>query len=225
MVIIDLSSAKKYIVSFLEFLFFPPRCAYCADDCESGKVFCSECMQAVRPIVSYDVSITNTYKVKVFALCAYVDPVKKLIRSKRFSNRRASRLLGKLIVEYMLGLPQHIDVVIPVPLHWTRYGRRGYNQAEVMGRVIAQHFDVECIELLRRIRRTFFQAGLHQRQRIENLKGAFSYCESLAKKYEGKHIMIVDDVMTTGATISAAVKELRKLKPASITVVVAARVV
>lgn len=210
---------------WLEYMFVPPRCSFCLEDCMSGQVLCSVCLQRMAPIVSHTLSITKTYNVRVFALSAYVNPVRELILAKHGSHRRASVVLGKLMVQQFSHIDIKFDIVVPVPLHWTRYARRGYNQAAVMGAVIAQARGSVCKELLRRNKMTGYQAGLAPVERITNMHDAFTIDARLAAAYQGKHILLVDDVMTTGITLIEAVKKLRTINPASITVMVAARVV
>lgn len=225
MIPIRLQKIASVLYCWLEYICMPPRCAFCLEDCASGVVLCAVCMKRIKPIVSHTLSITKTYSVRVFALSAYVNPIRQFILAKHSSNRRASVLLGRLIVERLADVQQKYDVVVPIPLHWTRYARRGYNQATVMGQVIAKAYQIECTELLRRKKMTSYQAGLAPFKRITNMHEAFVVDQRYGEQYKGKHILLVDDVMTTGITLIEASKQLRKLQPASITVIVAARVV
>ena len=116
------------------------------------------------------------------------------------------------------------DYIIPIPLHWTRYAKRGYNQAEEMAYIISRHSAKPVAHLLKRSKRTPFQSLLPFEKRTQNVADAFKII-SENPMYVGKKFLIVDDVMTSGATLKAAVKQLRTLKPALITAVVACRVV
>jgi ComF family protein len=98
------------------------------------------------------------------------------------------------------------DLVIPIPLHPEREKERGYNQAALLSRGICRQLELESDEAaLRRIRHTRPQVGLDRAQRRENVRGAFA-----AKKarVSGKHLLLVDDVCTTGATLGAAAEAL-----------------
>lgn len=117
------------------------------------------------------------------------------------------------------GVP--VERIVPVPLHWSRAARRGFNQAEEMGREISRLSGWELCAALKRTRRTREQAKMEYREhRLENLRGAFAARGGAEKKLAGKHIWLLDDVTTTGATIHAAASALRKLprgmRPASI---------
>jgi ComF family protein len=112
-----------------------------------------------------------------------------------------------------------VDVLVPVPLHWMRRARRGFNQAEELAREAGRLGGWRVIRPLRRVRRTAEQARIDApSRRAENLQGAFSGLPD--RRLRAKHVWIVDDVSTTGATIHAAATALRKLpedcRPASI---------
>jgi ComF family protein len=222
--VITLQKYAHQLYLLLEYIFLPPRCWFCSEDCVSGQKLCAICYKKITPLVSYALPITKQYSVQVIALSAYVNPVRHLILAKHGMQRRASKILGGLLAERLAQYQQRYDVVVPVPLHWTRYARRGYNQATVMGSVIARAHNIECKELLVRKKMTAYQAGLAPFKRVTNMKEAFVVHAQYAELYRDKHILLIDDVMTTGVTLIEAVKQLRTLKPASITIAVAARV-
>jgi predicted amidophosphoribosyltransferase len=112
-----------------------------------------------------------------------------------------------------------VDCVVPVPLHWWRRAQRGFNQAEELARETAKLGGWEMRNVLRRVRRTGAQATISAPTvREENVKGAFVCVDGEAMA--GKHVWLVDDVATTGATLHAASLALRQLpkelRPASI---------
>jgi ComF family protein len=114
------------------------------------------------------------------------------------------------------------DVIVPVPLHWSRRFMRGFNQAREMGEVLAHKKKCACAELVRRTRHTAYQADLAVALRAPNVKNAFELTKS-ASRYRGTHMVLLDDVMTTGSTLRAVATVLLKIKPASLTIVVACR--
>lgn len=115
-------------------------------------------------------------------------------------------------------LPE-VDMVVPVPLHWWRHLRRGYNQAEAIGRRVADHLDVPCRRRLARSRSTPAQSGLSRRRRRRNLRGAFR-CR---RRLDGERVLLVDDVVTTGATLEAAARCLLEAGSGTVTALAAAR--
>lgn len=103
-----------------------------------------------------------------------------------------------------------VDLVVPVPLHWTRRWTRGYNQAEVIGRKVAQKLGARfCASVLSRNRRTRSQAKLSLEDKAGNVAGAFSVNEVAV--CGARHILLIDDVFTTGATLSACHFALRRV--------------
>jgi ComF family protein len=113
------------------------------------------------------------------------------------------------------------DLVVPVPLHWQRRWSRGFNQSEALARALARELKVICRPpVLRRTRATPLQTTSTIAQRRENVRGAFAARQ--AKDVAGKTVVLVDDVMTSGATASEAARALRTLKPARIVVAVLA---
>ena len=113
-----------------------------------------------------------------------------------------------------------IDAITYIPLHFTRYFTRGYNQSEILADMLAKRLGIPKIRALRRRRRTSQQARLGLKSRMANMAGAFSADE---KGIAGKRILLVDDVFTTGTTFTAATKALQKAGAAEVYVLSAAR--
>jgi len=113
------------------------------------------------------------------------------------------------------------ELIIPVPLHRTRLMRRGYNQALEVARIIKQSLDIRVdASLAKRIRATPDQIGQTRSQRQKNLRGAFAVDSGV----KGKHIALLDDVMTTGATLSELARAARHAGAARIEAWAIARV-
>lgn len=107
-----------------------------------------------------------------------------------------------------------VDLVVPVPLHWTRRWRRGYNQAAVIAREVARELGAPCCPgLLLRARRTRTQTHLHLEGRARNVAGAFAVSpRRLRRMMQGTpplHMLLIDDVFTTGATVASCERALR----------------
>lgn len=118
------------------------------------------------------------------------------------------------------------DVLVPVPLHWTRLFRRRFNQSAELARHLSvlTGIPVEPM-MLRRVRRTAHQVGLTRAQRADNVAGAFRIAEGRRPFVRGRNVVLVDDVLTTGATLEACARVLRRAGAARIDVLTAARVV
>jgi len=164
-------------------------------------------------------------QVTVIALSDYKDPLKKLILAKRWSDPLASVQLGMLLSRMPSIKELDCDIITSIPLHWMRYAARGFNQAEEMAKIMSKKKNIPLVQLLKRTKKTAFQSDLSSSSRVMNVNDAFILSTQQKDIYKDKHIVLVDDLMTTGATIRQAAKELLKLKPRKITVVVACRVI
>ena len=143
-----------------------------------------------------------------------------LYQIKYHGNISAGRYFGKMLGRRLAGslLYQDVDIVIPVPLHWTRKWKRGYNQAEVIARGIAESLGVPVrTDLLKRCRRTSTQTKMGVDAKRKNVAGAFAATPELTVLMEEggiRHLLLVDDVFTTGSTSGACFTALRKILPA-----------
>lgn len=144
---------------------------------------------------------------------------------KYHGNIRLGRYFGRMLGYCLAGTEwfRDVDLVIPVPLHWSRRLKRGYNQAEVIGRTIAMSLNTETrTDLIRRKRRTATQTRLDIEQKRKNVAGAFEVTETAAGlSTEYRHILLVDDVFTTGATVQACFSALRSVFPPSVRISIA----
>ena len=117
-------------------------------------------------------------------------------------------------------------MLVPVPLHWRRGWSRRYNQSGALARVISRQTGVKLAsEALRRVRATEQQIGLSRSQRASNVQGAFKVAAERTADIEGRRVVLVDDVLTSGATTDACARALLRAKAAQVDVLVFARVV
>jgi ComF family protein len=203
----------------------PSICAYCKKFLSTQDIFCSACKHKIFRVVSKQIDITPSVSVTVLAISDYKDPLKRLILGKSWSDSLASHYMGQLMWDMLPLQELDCDIVVPIPLHWTRYAWRGFNQADEIARVISKKKNVPLCHVLKRIKKTEYQSALASALRGQNLKEAFALNETQAQASSAKHILLIDDLMTTGSTLRAAVKTLLPLKPKKITVAVVCRVV
>lgn len=212
------------LATFIKRVLFPPFCVYCRTFLDTDSALCSACDQLIKPIVTCSLKITDTCEVKVFAAGEYKDPLRTLIRSKKYGHIQSAQILGDLVWDHSYIAHVDFDMIVPIPLHWTRYAWRWFNQAHEMANSISKKSGKPVLSALTRIKRTRFQAEFSRQERSENVKNVFGVKVD-PDILKNKHILLVDDVMTTGATLKEAVKVLRKHSVGSITIAVASRVV
>lgn len=164
--------------------------------------------------IGFDVYEPYAYASALFFYSAEADyrliPQALKYRRDFGSGKYFSRLLGETLASSTLF--RDVGLVVPVPLHWTRRWERGYNQAEVIARVIASCLGAECgPRVLKRNRRTKSQAHVSVSEKAGNVSGAFTARarKVRALKSYPVHILLVDDVFTTGATLAACHASLR----------------
>ena len=150
----------------------------------------------------------------------------KITRCIKYHGRlEVGRHFGRLLGERLAGcsLFADVDAVVPVPLHWTRRWKRGYNQAEVIAGAVALRLGVPLrCNMLRRSRRTGTQTKLGIDEKKKNVSGAFTVSRKLRPDEESpNHILIIDDVFTTGSTLHACFVALRAVYPPSVRISVA----
>lgn len=145
---------------------------------------------------------------------------------KYHGNLSAGRFFGEMLGRSLASssLFSDVDVIIPVPLHWTRRCKRGYNQAEVIASAVAEAMGRPLRkDILIRSRRTRTQTKLDIKEKARNVSGAFQVRRSLLCKdgLSVRHILIIDDVFTTGSTLHACFTALRSVFPPSVRISVA----
>jgi ComF family protein len=155
-----------------------------------------------------------------YSFGSYENELRQLIHLFKYGGvQTLARPLSKLMIK---ALPREhpFDAIAPMPLHWLKQWRRGFNQSELLAREVSRIWNVPVRKLARRVRPTLTQAGLTGAERRDNVKRAFRANRAAA----GKRILLVDDVMTTGATASACAEALKKAGALRVTLLTLARV-
>ena len=134
--------------------------------------------------------------------------------------RGGRHLVGPLAELVAPIVPAGTDVLVPVPLHEGRLRQRGFNQSELLARELGRRARRPVLDgALTRVRETPSQTGLSPAERVANVRGAFAAAERL----DGQHVLLVDDVCTTGATLYACARTLKRAGAASVSAIVATR--
>ena len=161
------------------------------------------------------------------AAVRYDDVARTLVHALKYQDRTdLAPAMGRWMARAGHELLDGADVLVPVPLHWRRGWSRRYNQSGALARVIGQQSGVKvAAEALRRVRATEQQIGLSRAQRAENVQGAFKVAQDRMADIHGRRVVLIDDVLTSGATSDACARALLRAKAAQVDVLVFARVV
>lgn len=209
---------------------FPPVCLACqrAEGLESLPMgLCEECRNKLRPLhrfSSQNLRSGPSALEGVISGWLYEPPFESVIHALKFSRMEfLGPHLATGLHDLYDGSIQEVDMVVPVPLHWYRLSRRGYNQAEAIARPLARLIDRPLVRALRRTRFTRPQAQLGRRERESNLRLAFASSRNRQAQVAQRSVLLVDDVVTTGATLEAAATVLRKAGAESVMGITAGR--
>lgn len=189
-----------------------PRCRGCGGELDTALALCSECLAGEpRPWAG------------AAAVYEYRDLTRRLIHRFKFYNHpELARSFGIPAAARMRRETNfRADLVVPVPLHFTRLYLRSFNQAALFGGVVADELGIPLRRALVRTRRTRHQARLKREERKSNPRGVFAVVRPETVK--GKCILLVDDVFTTGATLASAARTLLDAGSGPVFVLTAAR--
>ena len=246
MVRADLSSLTR-IGGALASLVYPPTCIGCGGATGEPHTLCGRCWAGIRFIerpfcerlgtpfaVDLGMALLSPAAIadppvfaRARAVARYDDTARKLVQRLKYSDRLdLACALGAMMARSGAELAADADVIVPVPLHRLRLWRRRFNQSMELARIVADRHARPCEpSLLLRVKRTAPQVGLTRNQRAENLQGAFRVPDAMRVHLKGKRVLLVDDVLTTGATANAASRALIRGGAASVDVLAFARVV
>jgi ComF family protein len=153
-----------------------------------------------------------------YSYSAYDGVVRRLIHLYKYERIRSlARPLADLLLR-ALPRDERFDCMVPVPLHWMRRWKRGFNQSDLLARKLSRRTGIPVERALKRLRRTKVQAGLSNHARRNNMSRAFR-----ARPVAGRRILLIDDVMTTGATATACAQALKKAGAARVALLTVAR--
>ena len=196
-------------VSLLLDFLFPPRCPLCRAYVETRGTFCAACRQMVlRPHRLALPPALAAIVHEAWAVAPYHEGLQPVIRALKYGGKRALLpAFHTLLVAASLPLLR-ADFAVPVPLHAARERERGFNQAEAIFHAYLAAQRIPILRALARTRPTPPLYGLAPHERKAALRGAFALAEPIAIR--GRHILLIDDILTTGATLTACAHLLKK---------------
>jgi ComF family protein len=161
------------------------------------------------------------------AAVRYDEVAKTLVHALKYQDRTdLAPAMGRWMARAGRELLDGADALVPVPLHWRRGWSRRYNQSGALARVIERATGVPVAgSALRRVKPTRQQIGLSRSERATNVQGAFQVAADRKADIQGRHIVLIDDVLTSGATVDACARALLRARAAKVDVLVFARVV
>ena len=226
-------------------LFYPPACAVCLGTVEESEYlcatcqsraprisapFCAKCSEPFFGAITQAFSCANcAHRLLHFdaAVAAYRSRglVRKLVHDFKYGRQRHLRYplaewLGKTLDDPRLR-GRRFDMIVPVPLHAARERERGFNQATLLAEVLTNSISVPLLPVLERIRYTTTQTAYDRAERIENLHDAFRLRKN--RDVRGLRVLLIDDVLTTGSTLSECARVLKASGAISVHAATAAR--
>ena len=222
-----LKQIPKQIINDILTIIYPDHCIGCDKILKSGesKWVCDDCSYhfEIRDYRKCEICgriiyhrgkcrICNSEKVyfdKGYSVFEYKEAVRNAIREFKYRGMfRYGKYLGEIMADNAAdNINTEFDYVTAVPLHPKRYRGRGYNQSEILAKAVAKALGVEYRKLLVRCVNTKPQNSLDRKERLKNIKGAFSIKDNVS--VENKNILIIDDIFTTGSTVNECSRILK----------------
>ncbi len=208
-------------------LFFPPSCPACGRSMHRGEGFlCTSC-QADMPLTGFEKEADNPVARRFWGLVPVVNATaflwfidqsgfRRVVHRFKYSGRWAlARDMGRWFGHTLADTDTYagVDLIVPVPLHPLKILKRGYNQSEYIARGMSQQMGVpvETQAVVRRVNNRSQTSTRTPDERWRNVEGIFAVCHP--KRLKNKHILLVDDVLTTGATIGSCAEAMARAVP------------
>ena len=214
--------------NFFDWL-FPTKCVICGNEIHKNSIFCPKCF-AKATFIDYPFCqicgklFSNSYcysenhicencvkNIRFFdiarALFQYDNISKNVVfKIKKYSDNYVAKVCLDMLLKKYSGIFNSFNFIVPVPSHWSRVLKRGYNPADIIAFELSSILNIPVKKILKKKKKTDYQKGKNTKDRYENVKNAFICCE---KNLLEKKVILVDDVMTTGATLNECAKVLK----------------
>ena len=234
----------KKILNFIISIFFPRTCSLCGKTMpfSSQQNICNECLGKIpnlEGLICHKCSLPlpdggatcsdcknnkNIYFEVLKSPYLYSTQMQKLIKKLKYSRKTfLAKDLSLKLAEFIVkeNIDKNIDVVVPVPMHWFKKWKRGYNQAELLAQNVANIINKPMYDALIRTKYTKPQFKLKKQERYENLVNMFILNKKYVDVVMGKRILLIDDIATTCSTANQCAKVLKSLKIKTVVVTLA----
>jgi ComF family protein len=242
----DIKGLSRIALKWPARILFPPVCAGCRRHVSQPGVLCAECWPKLRLLERPWCPVMGTPFVhdmgagflsaeaiadpppfdRARAAVAYSGVARRMVQGLKYQDRTD---LAPWMARWMLRagaeLVAEADVIVPVPLHWRRFFRRQFNQSAELGRALSRLSGLPFApSAVRRVKLTRQQVGLERHEREQNVRAAFRVPAEEEIRIAGRRVLLIDDVYTTGATVRAVTKALKKGGAGAVDVLTFARV-
>lgn len=226
-------------------LLYPPHCAVCGAGLDRGRHLCATCNETARRIkepfcktcsqpfdgaIEQEFSCSNCGQRRFHFECAVTCYQSRgivrelLLRFKYQGEYYLRHPLGEWLADGLADsriTAEKFDCLVPVPLHPARERERQFNQARTLAKILGRRAGAPVLDCLRRVRKTPTQTRFDRAERMENLRNAFKMRNNMS--VQGKHLILIDDVFTTGSTVDECARVLKKSGAKSVRVLTVAR--
>jgi len=199
---------------------WPPRCIFCGFDVAvECTAICESCYIELPWRMNIAEPLPRHFEQVVVPL-QYAFPIDVAVKTFKFKRKLFyAPAFSQILLDSLPSLSSDIDAVAPVPLHWRRKMVRGFNQVDELAKPVAKVLGVPLLRTLRRRTATQYQSGLSAAMRRKNVSRSFRSTRPIL----AQHVLIVDDVITTGATVRALASTLRRAGVSKMSVLALAR--
>jgi ComF family protein len=225
----------------------PPLCPACRQPVGDAGALCGDCwarLSFIAPpycerlgtpfaydpgpgVLSMQAIANPPAYARARAVVRYEEVARDLVHAFKYGDRLdLAPTLGRWMAQAGRELLADADAIIPVPLHWRRLWARRFNQSAALSKIVSKISGVPVVPAaLKRVRATAQQVGLSKAERSDNVQGAFKVPPNAIGEVSGRRLVLIDDVLTSGATVDACARALLRARAARVDVLVFARVV
>ncbi len=197
-------------------------CTACDAELTEDKLICFKCEKSIMYCNEPMIIGTGRKKFICYSVTYYSNTIKNIVIKFKYRNEfRCGELLAKLMCDFLKKNNLEFDVITFVPSGKESYKKRGYNQCEYMANLLGDYFNKKVIDCITKTKETKIQKTLNTDKRWENLKNSFEIISN--EHIKNKNVLLIDDVVTTGATVYYCAEKLLDNKANNVIILTAAK--